>query len=339
MRLMVVLFIIAVSSLSRADVFFFGDSLTDTGNLPAPPPYYQGRFSNGPNWADYLAEGLGYPSASEPSREGDNNYAIGGAEAEFLFSQYLAFLGNEGITNQLEPDDLCVIWIGGNDLLNGEDAIPSEVANLVRQHIDRLHLSGARRILINNLPDLSQIPGELGTPNSSLTRSRTILYNSELARVASEVRDELNIEVIEVDIFSLFELAYPSFRAFGFTNITDRAFNDETFEIVNESDSYAFWDEIHPSTRTHRIIGLAALQAVKADDSIIPLEVSHTDEKFQATWILRHPETTIVVERLNSELSWETEAEFPPSSAPAFLLSTPISVEKNSLFRIRKKND
>ncbi|MDP3559706.1 MAG: lysophospholipase, partial [Legionellaceae bacterium] len=43
----------------------FGDSLSDTGNLyelyqhelPPCPPYYQGRFSDGPGWLDYF---LGY---------------------------------------------------------------------------------------------------------------------------------------------------------------------------------------------------------------------------------------------------------------------------------------
>ncbi len=339
MRIALLLIFLSISSLCRADVFFFGDSLTDTGNVPILPPYYQGRFSNGPNWADFLAEGLGFPSASEPAREGDNNYAVGGAEAESLSAQYLAFLFNEDPTSQLDPDDLCVIWIGGNDLLNGEDAIPSEVADLVRGHIDNLHNSGARRILLNNVPDLSQIPGELGTPNSSRTRSRTMLYNLELARIASEARSELNIEIIEVDIFGLFELVYPSFTAFGFTNITEAAFDDETIEVVENPDGFVFWDEIHPTTRTHELIGRIALQAVTNDDSIISLNTSLTNGQFQATWILRHPDERIVVERLNSQQTWETEETFPASSTPAFLLNIPISNATNGLFRIRKEDN
>ena len=41
-------------------IVFFGDSLSDNGNLyklfykilPKSPPYYNGRFSNGPTWAE-----------------------------------------------------------------------------------------------------------------------------------------------------------------------------------------------------------------------------------------------------------------------------------------------
>src|SRR4051794_25936876 len=68
----------------------FGDSLTDTGNLyavtqtspsgPFPPsPYYEGRFSNGPVWVEWLALQLGVP-APRPFVTGGTNYAFGGAE-------------------------------------------------------------------------------------------------------------------------------------------------------------------------------------------------------------------------------------------------------------------
>jgi phospholipase/lecithinase/hemolysin len=60
-------------------LFVFGDSLSDTGNLYAmtggypPPPYWNGRFSNGKLWVEYLADSLQMPIAA-----GDN-YAVAGA--------------------------------------------------------------------------------------------------------------------------------------------------------------------------------------------------------------------------------------------------------------------
>ena len=47
------------------NVVTFGDSVSDNGNtfrltlgrIP-PPPYYKGRFSNGPVWVEYLADYL-----------------------------------------------------------------------------------------------------------------------------------------------------------------------------------------------------------------------------------------------------------------------------------------
>ncbi len=45
-------------------IVMFGDSLSDTGKmyskmrgyLPSSPPYYQGRFSNGPVWLEQLTQ-------------------------------------------------------------------------------------------------------------------------------------------------------------------------------------------------------------------------------------------------------------------------------------------
>src|SRR5437868_1188537 len=47
------------------DIVIFGDSDSDTGNVfsltgktwPISPPYYKGRFTNGPNWVDLLDVG------------------------------------------------------------------------------------------------------------------------------------------------------------------------------------------------------------------------------------------------------------------------------------------
>ena len=61
--------------LEFTNLYVFGDSLSDSGNtfnitkagnqlnptisiIPQSPPYFQGRFSNGPIWVDYLADAL-----------------------------------------------------------------------------------------------------------------------------------------------------------------------------------------------------------------------------------------------------------------------------------------
>ena len=60
----------AVWSFPYTGIYVFGDSLSDSGRLFAatqipPPPYYQGRFSNGPIWIDYLGALPGF-SAYQP---------------------------------------------------------------------------------------------------------------------------------------------------------------------------------------------------------------------------------------------------------------------------------
>ncbi len=80
--------------LASGEIVFFGDSLTDPGNiydatsdlpeivkdqtdlLPFPPsPPYDERFSDGPIYAEYLATSLGIPAESTA------NYAYGGAKS------------------------------------------------------------------------------------------------------------------------------------------------------------------------------------------------------------------------------------------------------------------
>lgn len=70
----------STSNLNFSKIYVFGNSLSDPGNiynatsfvqwfdglfgleipvLPPSPPYFEGRYSNGPIWIDYLAEDLG----------------------------------------------------------------------------------------------------------------------------------------------------------------------------------------------------------------------------------------------------------------------------------------
>jgi outer membrane lipase/esterase len=74
-----------------SDLVVFGDSLSDMGNVSdatasipfiatTPGPYYyDGRFSNGPIYAESLAVGLGLPPLSY-SRDSGNDFAYGGAK-------------------------------------------------------------------------------------------------------------------------------------------------------------------------------------------------------------------------------------------------------------------
>src|SRR5262249_42011574 len=69
-----------------SEVVVFGDSISDTGNVflftdgvAAGPPYFEGRFSNGPVWVEVLAQGLGLP-APAPSLSGGTNSAWGRAQ-------------------------------------------------------------------------------------------------------------------------------------------------------------------------------------------------------------------------------------------------------------------
>ena len=75
------LFPLKVSAQNYDEIYVFGDSFSDTGNvfnatkgaIPPSPAYFNGRFSNGPVWVEYLAPQLGL--TFDPS----TNFAFGGA--------------------------------------------------------------------------------------------------------------------------------------------------------------------------------------------------------------------------------------------------------------------
>src|ERR1051326_2947310 len=89
-------------------IYAFGDSLTYTGNNPAPAiGYFEGRYSNGPLWIEYLSGRLGL--AYNPP----NNHAERGGETSSALSQ----------VQQVTPPtnaatSLFVVWAGGNDFIH-----------------------------------------------------------------------------------------------------------------------------------------------------------------------------------------------------------------------------
>src|SRR5438552_13163504 len=55
--------------LSYDALYAFGDSLTDTGREPAEPYFhYDGRWSNGRLWVEYLSVRLGFPYDADNNR-------------------------------------------------------------------------------------------------------------------------------------------------------------------------------------------------------------------------------------------------------------------------------
>ncbi len=100
----------ALSSVALAGSFdgvvVYGDSLSDNGNLYGaigfpPPPYYMGRFSNGPVAAEYLAQGLNVPLtdwAWGGATTGIGNIADGGDQT------HLGLLGTAGNDNEFSGD-------------------------------------------------------------------------------------------------------------------------------------------------------------------------------------------------------------------------------------------
>ena len=277
------------ASAVRADriteIVAFGDSLTDTGNvflasggtLPPSPPYFDGRASNGPLYVERLAERIGLPTLA-PSLTGGTNYAFYGAESSLTG---LSKDGTPNIGTQVglylsgsptpTPGTLFVLYGGANDFLFGGVTDPSvPVANLSAS-ISALAAAGATRFLVPNLPPLGSTPLAVGTANEAPLNALSAGFNSLLASELNRLETSLGISIAQLDIFGITRAAMADPASFGFSNVTDPAFDPSTGSLASNPDEYFFWDPVHPTRVAHRILGdrAATLVAVPEPSSIV----------------------------------------------------------------------
>jgi phospholipase/lecithinase/hemolysin len=179
---------VPATALTPSAFYIFGDSFTDAGNIAAatgntiPDPaqgYWQGRFADGRNWADYLSNAaLGHVTTA--SLTGGTNFSFGGARAAqddqvapgvFIpglatqFGMYAAASGGA-----VDPNGLYVLNFGNNDvgaLLSGDTEgltvaqyRAAYVGNMVGA-VQQLSLAGAQNILVAGVPNPTQLEGQI----------------------------------------------------------------------------------------------------------------------------------------------------------------------------------
>ncbi len=267
-----------------SEIYFFGDSLSDTGNrcsLLLGFGYAPGRCSNGAVWSDLLAEELGF--LAEPSFLGGNNFSVGGDTTTELDLQITTFAIQ--LFNQADPDALYVVWIGGNDVLDlpvAADAMAGSVDNVVAG-IERLRDLGARRFLVPNLPDIGRAFGNFSFPAGSgsaftaqqrdLATLLSVEFNTHLSTALPGLS---NVSIEELDIYGLVEAVFADPMSFGLVEAAiDTMSADTAFGIpcLNDAacaanpqgmvaDGYFLFDSIHPTTAMHQLIAEEALLLV-----------------------------------------------------------------------------
>lgn len=201
---------------------FFGDSLTDNGNLyrillkliPKSPPYYKGRFSNGPTWA----EGVGR-HYDEKYKTSYKIYALGGATAiyhpptdKFISPTTLnAQLDSYFLDTTLQDKSktLFAIWIGGNDyifdLRTDPETLSSKVTEKTAESINKLIKKGAQNFLVLNLPDITKSPLGRGRIESPRFELLTKLHNEKLIKAMEAIKqNHPQVKIIFMNVFDMF---------------------------------------------------------------------------------------------------------------------------------------
>ena len=294
MKLLLICFLYVFASASFADTYYsglyiFGDSLSDTGNAasiigPLPPPFYMNRISNGPVAVDVFADKLGLSAEASLHLVGPavgGNYAVAGANAlgnnpEDLGYQIAAFLANKGYV--APSDALYVVMIGGNDIRSERGELDLEVAKAtidaaaaqVQGAMETLILAGAKSFFLVNSPNIALIP-ETGLIAESVGDSEMFKrakklsnhYRVRLKEIAELLNNQPGVNVTEFDFYKFLNKLVNHAEDYGFTNWTDACFSSISFTFYPDCnyglnfDKYVFFDEIHPTARSHELIGEA----------------------------------------------------------------------------------
>lgn len=257
-----------ISAQNIPQIYVFGDSLSDIGNVyqatngnsPPSPPYFKGRYSNGPIWVEYLADSLKLTSNL------NNNFAYGGAKTgdsqqlpPGILAQIQRFKAKNPAAN---PNALYIIWAGANDYLGGATNTSVPINNLATA-VKRLAEIGAKNIVVVNLPDLGKLPATGTTERANLLSSLTQRHNSGLAASLESLRQEFgDTNIRYVDVNALFNQVYNSPGKYGINNVTQPCFREGV--ICDRPNNYLFWDGIHPSTAAHKLLVQLASSKLKA---------------------------------------------------------------------------
>ncbi|MBD2781836.1 autotransporter outer membrane beta-barrel domain-containing protein [Xenorhabdus szentirmaii] len=148
------------------DIYVFGDSLSDGGNI--------GRFTtdgkNAELYDEYISQQITGKKLT-PSKNKGNNYALGRALANGFGpttqNQLNSYLQKHG--NHADPNDVYIHWVGGNDINNvlefkhehndkeAEKTINDSSAAAASQ-VNQLIKAGAGLIIVPNIPDIGTTP-------------------------------------------------------------------------------------------------------------------------------------------------------------------------------------
>lgn len=284
-------------------LYAFGDSLSDAGNIyvatgGAIPgsPYYQGRFSNGPNWIDTLSAAYGLGPVT-PSLANGNNFAFGDATTgnavpgavpgiPDINQQVGAFTARTG--GSAPSSALYTVWIGGNDVANALAAIAGNTLTVpaaitavqaaagdAATAVATLANEGAKSFVVPLVPDLGQTPNVTDFPPLvPLASALSEAFNAALvAAIATDTAGK-TLDLHYLDAYALIDAAVASPGTFGLTNATQRCYIGSLLgggTVCATPDTYLFWDGDHPTTTVHTLVAGYAQLAIPEPSTIAAL--------------------------------------------------------------------
>lgn len=276
---------------AAAGLVVLGDSTVDAGSAqlgaelvgaPDPTPaeegYFEGRFSNGPNAADYVSQALGQGLTVSYLAGGDN-YAFGGAAIVTDVNQGPGGLpaGIPDLTEQVDTyltggpigtDTDLFVSVGGNDflavtygLVSPEEAARGAIEGLIVQ-LARLAEAGATDVAVSNVNATGFRAG------SSALGDAVLGYNAALADALVELTVTTGTRFALVDRNAVFERIIADPLAFGFDPaLLGQACTSDP-AAAPACDGYVLFDPTHVTTRAQELVAFAVLDALGGAEAV-----------------------------------------------------------------------
>lgn len=272
--------------------YSFGDSLTDNGNdlaasggtVNAAPPYFGGRWSNGPTYAELLGNTLAVGAAAPVSVKSSMDFGYGGATAvpgisavpfPAIAAQIQQFQSHNVA---VQRTDLFTLWIGANDILNTA-GLPATAANPSAMNtagiaaaqtaagaVQSLIGLGAKNIVVFNMPDIGSTPAGISSGGAPLLTAGSLAFNAEFnARLAPIATAATDVNLVRIDAAAIFARVMVDYKALGFTNATSGLILPASAGGGGDPNGYVFWDGLHPTARTHALLAHIVTEALNPE--------------------------------------------------------------------------
>ncbi|MCK5894051.1 MAG: SGNH/GDSL hydrolase family protein [Endozoicomonadaceae bacterium] len=221
-------------SLTINRLVVFGDSLSDQGKgynkfyntIPVSPPYWKGRFSNGPIWTDIIAEKYTVINEAEASSTAADYSQISNDPKYMIINTLKHEIDQFLEKSTFAPDDFVIIWIGGNDYATYEWLQQEDIGRVMLEIVtqtQRIENLGAQHILVVNLPDMGTLPIAREKGIQQKLTELTKIHNLRMQELFEETFDPAVVQVY--DAFSDFKRIMDSPESYGFQNTQDACYS------------------------------------------------------------------------------------------------------------------
>jgi outer membrane lipase/esterase len=267
---------------------FFGDSNSDDGNawrisgkvFPASPPYWQGRFGDGPVWSELLRDRLRIPAGRYA------NHAVGGAYtghgnrvSDIAPGTRLGeAMQNTGMLAQVDAyrasgkkpaaDTLFVIWAGDNDYDAVDRVDPQAVTRAVaniEETVRQLAAAGAAQFMVVNINEDLVFPDGRAANAQAWNKANAADHNARLTKVIEALRKQLNVPIILFDSSAVTRAVSADPARFGFAEAVRPCYSGSIVESgkpCRNPDRHVFWDGSHLSHAAQKLIADGAARAI-----------------------------------------------------------------------------